>query len=286
MFDPSNLYVGRSARKGHAQSAQDANAARIEQLRQDAESVTVNGFLANERLDEAARLEAEQAPIRAAEAELNRNMSELHKAERENFLKPSFVGVDGQAHHYEDPHILYDPAAPEVFYSEAELNAYNKEQVRIFLQENPSYFPDMAGKNQDTIFKYLSAHGISVIVSAKMIKGAFERLTYLGMMIPRPAESVTAPAPVRVVPAPAKQKVWNIEDIYTGNSVNDLFEGFDPHGTGQRIRLTARQIDKLTLDEYKTFSRVTVQEKPSYARMEDRDPDYLAEQFVNLGQGR
>jgi hypothetical protein len=278
-FDQGNLHK-RSHNRSRVHNAQTAD-----QIRQNMESVTTRGFLADEAA-EADRQENERiAAVRTVESELNRNFSELHKAERENAFSPAFLGIDGQHHHYEDPHTVYDADAPTVFYSEAELNAYNREQVRLFMAECPDFFPDNEGLNRDTIFRYLKAHGKETIVSAKMLHNVFERLTYLGLLIQRPA-AVTTPAPTHVAPAAPVKTVWNINDVYTGKSTADLFEGWDPHGSGQRVRLTARQIDKLSFDQYKMFSRATVQEKPDYARIEDREPDFMAAQFNNRGRGR
>ena len=102
-FDVSNFNVGPRQRRGRTQHTQDANAARIDQLRRDAESVTARGFLAEEAAEQADEQERLAVDVRIAEIELNRNFAELHKAERENAFNPAFLGVDGQVHHYEDP---------------------------------------------------------------------------------------------------------------------------------------------------------------------------------------
>lgn len=283
-FDVSNFNVGPRQRRGRTQSAQDANAARIENLRAQLDSTGVKGFLADEAA-ESARLEQERlAAIKKVEDELALNLQALHRTERENVYNPSFTDALGKVNHFEDPRILYDPGAPTVLYDAGDLDRYNRGQVDIFMRENPSYYPDTEGKNVATIFKYLSAHGKNVIVSAVMLKNVFERLTYLGMLIPRPAQTVSAPVATRPAPVQKKQTLWDITDVYTGNSTADLFEGWSPDGSGQRVRLTNRQIDKLSENEMKTFSRVTVQPKPDYARIEDRDPDFLAAQFVHLGR--
>ena len=285
-FDVSNLYVGRSARRGYAQSAQDANRNRIDQIRQDMKSVTAHGFLENERI-ENERIEAERAAaVKAAEQELNHNLSELHRTERENAFNPAFQGIDGQVHHYEDPRLVFDENAPTVFYSKDELNAYNKSEVKSFLRENPDYFPDMEGKNQDTIFRYLTAHGKNVIVSAKMLKNVFERLTHLGLLIPRPAP-VAAPAPARVAPAtPVRPAVWDVNEYpyfqNPGGKSSDMISGFDPSGSGQRVTLSRLAVEKMDADSFKYFGRPTVQAKPEWAKVEDRE--MMASQFERIGR--
>lgn len=281
-FDVSNLY-----RKGNQRRSTAHNAQIEEQIRDNMYSTSAHGYREVERLDNE-RLENERLDaVRDVEVQLNRNLTELRSTERENAFNPAFQRIDGQVHHYEDPHIVYDPDAPSVFYSEAELNAYNKSEVKTFLRECPDFFPDPQGSNRDTIFRYLKAHGKDTIVSSKMLHNVFERLTYLGLLIPRP-EAAPAPVTTRVAPVPTTpvQTLWDIQDVYTGNSVHDQFEGYDPHGSGQRVRLTARQISHLSVDQYKTFSRVSVQSKPDYARIEDRDPSFLASQFINLGRER
>jgi hypothetical protein len=62
---------------------------------------------------------------------------------------------------------------------------------------------------------------------------------------------------------------------------SDLIDGWDPNGEG-RITLTARAIDKMPIDDFKRFSRVTVQPKPDFARSEDRE-NFLPAQFSQLG---
>jgi hypothetical protein len=207
----------------------------------------------------AERQEAEQQAVRAAEAELSRNLAALRSEDRTRVQNST-----------DDHSIFADPNEPKMFSSQDEADRYNREQIAIFLRSTPEYYPDPQSKNLATIGAYLERNGHGVIVSALKLKRVFERLSGLGLLVERPVQ-VTAPASVRVAPVAKVQTEWRIEDVYTGHKASDLFIGFDPNGSGTRVKLTARQIDALSVDEFKTFSRVTVAEKPDWAKIQDHE---------------
>jgi hypothetical protein len=255
-FDATILYAGK--RKSRPSTVHNLN--HEEQRRRELEGLTASGYLAQEQEAEQARVEAEQSAIRAAEEALRANISALREEER-------FT-----VHHLsDDPSVFYDPSEPKMFSSQDEADRYNREQIAIFLRSTPEYYPDPQSKNLATIGAYLERNGHGVIVSAKKLTQVFERLSSLGLLVERPVQ-VTAPASVRVAPVAKVQTEWRIEDVYTGkNRATDLFIGFDPNGSGMRVKLTARQIDALSVDEFKTFSRVTVAEKPEWAKIQDHE---------------
>jgi hypothetical protein len=259
----ANLYPGK--RQRNAQS-----------------SVVVRQMHETERAEteraEIARLDAERlAPIQAVEAELERNLRELHKEDRERVLNLQ-----------DDSSVFEDPNQPAAFYTQQEADTYNRAEVRKFLAENPSYYPDMAGKNFQTIFEYLQKNGRHVIVSAKVLTQVFERLLSLGLLIERPA--VAAPVSVvAVAPAtPARPTVYDVNEYpyfqNPGGKASDLIEGYDPSGSGARVTVTRLAVEKMQIDDFKRFSRVTVQATPEWALVRDRE--MVARQFSELGRTR
>jgi hypothetical protein len=273
-FDATILY--RGPRKSRPSALHNLN--HEEQRRRDLEGLTASGYLAQEAEAESARVEQQQVAVRAAEEALQASLRALRSEDRTRVQN----STDDQA-------IFADPNEPKMFSSQDEADRYNREQIAIFLRSTPEYYPDPQSKNLATIGAYLERNGHGVIVSARKLKQVFERLSSLGLLVERPV--VTAPASVRVAPvaakrAPARPTVWDVNEYpyfqNAGGTATDLISGWDPEGSGERVTLTRRAVEKMDVQAFKYFGRPTVKVKPNWAQVEDHE--VIANQFIELGR--
>jgi hypothetical protein len=272
-FDATILY--RGPRKSRPSALHNLN--HEEQRRRDLEGLTASGYLAQEAEAESARVEQQQVAVRAAEEALQASLRALRSEDRTRVQN----STDDQA-------IFADPNEPKMFSSQDEADRYNREQIAIFLRSTPEYYPDPQSKNLATIGAYLERNGHGVIVSARKLKQVFERLSSLGLLVERPPAPQMDPAlaPVTAARAPRAPQVWDVDSYpyfqNPGGKASDLITGYDPAGSGERVTLTRRAVEMMDPREFKFFGRPTVQVKPEWARVEDRE--MMARQFTELGR--
>lgn len=269
-FDVSNLY----RKSGPRRRSIAYNAQTVDQIRDNMLSVTAHGFreemAAEQYADEQERLDA----VHAVEVELNRNLTELQNEKKARALNLQ-----------DDPSIFSDPDEPSML-SQEEANAYNRAAVKEFMRTTPEYHADNEGRNLSVIHDYLRRNGHDVIVSARKLKQVFTHLSSLGLLIERPTP-VAASAPVQhvVSAAPVRPTVWDVDQYPyfqdPGGKASDMITGWDPNGSGARVTLSRLAVEKLSIDDFKRFSRVTVQDTPDWARVEARER--MASQFSQLG---
>jgi hypothetical protein len=263
-FDITNLYVSRNRRNENRAAVRANEAARIEERRRQ-----IDGISAQSIRDE------ETAPLRDAQAEFEQSFSTLAEQQHATiFTQP-------------DPYGVFEPLPPGYDRVNAQtIKEHDQLNYELFEKARPQYFE--CDQNIATMRKYFAANGRKDRLTARTFIAAYDRLNDLGFMLTgaQIVENVQQAEQQRLAQqraaAPART-VWDINEVYTGkNRATDKFEGWDPYGSGERVKLTAKQIDKLSMDEYKTFSRATVQQKPDWARIDDREQDFVAEQFTKL----
>lgn len=75
--------------------------------------------------------------------------------------------------------------------------------------------------------------------------------------------------------APARPKSWDVDSYpyfqNPGGKSTDLIEGWDPYGSGTRVTVTRLAVEKMSIEDFKRFSRVTVQSRPEWQLIEDRE---------------
>lgn len=175
---------------------------------------------------ERAEREAQERPIREAEAKLKETATELAKVYRARLL--------GEVR---DPDRFIDPATQGIRLTEAAADEYNIAEARKYRAQNPDFYLT------DELFSSIKAYfGINEIrlVSAPMLNALLQRYAEAGLLPERPApEPEPEPTP-EAIPEPTTPQT---------------FAGIDPE-TGLEREYTAREVDRMSSEQYRRVFRI------------------------------
>lgn len=175
---------------------------------------------------ERAEREAQERPIREAEAKLKETATELAKVYRARLL--------GEVR---DPDRFIDPATQGIRLTEAAADEYNIAEARKYRAQNPDFY--LTDELFSSIKAYFGRNEIR-LVSAPMLTALIQRYAEAGLLPERPAPE-PEPEPL---PEPTPEP-----------SAPQTFKGIDPE-TGLERDYTAREVDRMSSDEYRRVFRI------------------------------
>jgi hypothetical protein len=177
---------------------------------------------------ERAERERIEAPIKAAQAEINRTVNELAKVYRQRLLgtvrDPDPIGID--------------PSVTGIRMPRVEADAFNRREFAKYKSEHPDVF--WTQELLENLGAYFAKQGLQII-TAGMIESLVDRYRACGLLPDRPEpEPIAEPITERESAKPTQPEV---------------FEGWDLD-SGEPRTFTRREVDRMSADEYRRVFRI------------------------------
>jgi hypothetical protein len=130
------------------------------------------------------RKEAEERPIKEAEAQLHANHLKLFE-----------LGRTAVLNHEKDPFFELPPSAVGLSLPQSAVNDFVTKEATKFVAENPEYY--VCKEDYHAITGYLADQKTVPIPNADVFKAAFERLSRLDLLVQKPEpKAEPEPAPI------------------------------------------------------------------------------------------
>ncbi len=185
--------------------------------------------------EDAARLEAER-PAREAQEQAEREQRQRERAEQERTERQTAYWRDAVLNS-PDARLFVSEGLVAASMKKSEADALNANSVQQFVAENPWYRDYKTPANSEALLAYLDLNRIQIF-DAPTLKAAFVRLRDLGIL----SKKVTPETKPTTAPK---------HTVVSSQSTGPVkYKGRD-YETGLEREFTAREVDRMSADDYK-----------------------------------
>ncbi len=210
---------------------------------------------------EEAEEQERQRPSREAERKRAERIAELQEEQQSTLRQLRAIERQRIATGKDEDAFQIDPATvgESAAVPKDKLNSWHGAQMTEFLANNPTYF--RCKENEDAMVAYLerNAPGLK-LVSAAQLTAAYRRLRDLGLLREKPLPVVKPmQQPVEHTVAPKQPSEPTGPQTFTGRD----------YETGLEREFTAREVDRMSSDEYRRAFPVLDNVKDLFATLSD-----------------